>query len=134
MISVLQAGVALLSQHLEIDANQALGLISESVAIAKRARARFLDEEATPTKGEGPEEERRGVSRGIPLIAGSVGPYGACLCDSSEYMGDYVGRVSREEMRAWHRPRIAALLEAGVDLLAIETFPAQVNMDDRTSE
>ena len=34
--------------------------------------------------------------------------------------------VSREELKAWHRPRIASLLEAGVDVLAVETFPAQV--------
>ena len=26
----------------------------------------------------------------------------------------------------WHRPRIDALLQAGVDLLAMETIPAQV--------
>lgn len=55
-----------------------------------------------------------------------MGPYGACLCDSSEYNGKYIDHVSREELKAWHRPRLAALLEAGVDLLAVETFPAQV--------
>ena len=26
----------------------------------------------------------------------------------------------------WHRPRVAALLEAGADVLALETIPAQV--------
>ncbi|KAH3804012.1 hypothetical protein DPMN_132285 [Dreissena polymorpha] len=29
------------------------------------------------------------------------------------------------ELQAWHRPRIGALLEAGADLLAIETIPCQ---------
>ena len=62
----------------------------------------------------------------LPLVAGSVGPYGACLHDSSEYRGEYVESVSRDVLRAWHRPRIEALLEAGVDLLAVETVPAQV--------
>lgn len=28
-------------------------------------------------------------------------------------------------MREWHRPRIAALVDAGVDLLALETIPCQ---------
>lgn len=28
-------------------------------------------------------------------------------------------------MREWHRPRIQALIEAGVDLLALETIPCQ---------
>ena len=58
-------------------------------------------------------------------IAGSVGPYGASLHDGSEYSGKYVEYVSEEELRQWHRPRIEALIEAGVDLLAFETIPAQ---------
>ena len=29
-----------------------------------------------------------------------------------------------EELIEWHRPRLLALLEAGVDYLALETFPA----------
>lgn len=28
-------------------------------------------------------------------------------------------------MKAWHRPRVQALVEAGVDLLALETIPCQ---------
>lgn len=28
-------------------------------------------------------------------------------------------------MREWHRPRIEALVEAGVDILALETIPCQ---------
>lgn len=58
------------------------------------------------------------------LIAGSVGPYGASLHDGSEYRGEYVESTSAETIRAWHIPRIEALLAAGVDLLAIETIPA----------
>jgi S-methylmethionine-dependent homocysteine/selenocysteine methylase len=29
-------------------------------------------------------------------------------------------------MMDWHRPRMKALVDAGVDLLAMETIPAQV--------
>lgn len=105
--------MGLLCQHLEVDQGQALSLISESVSIAKRARARFL---ADKTSGEG-----------VPLVAGSVGPYGACLHDRSEYTGDYMDHMTREELKAWHRPRVAALLGAGVDLLAVETIPAKVS-------
>lgn len=32
--------------------------------------------------------------------------------------------MTEEELRVWHRPRMAALVDAGVDLLAIETIPA----------
>lgn len=57
-------------------------------------------------------------------IAGSVGSYGACLHDGSEYRGDYVKKVPLELIKTWHRPRISALVEAGVDFLAFETIPA----------
>ncbi len=55
------------------------------------------------------------------LVAGSVGPYGAALGDGAEYTGSY--HRNREEYTAFHSPRIAALAEAGADLLAIETQP-----------
>mgnify|MGYP000853597169 FL=1 len=59
--------------------------------------------------------------RSYPLIAGSVGPYAAYLADGSEYTGAY--HLSEEEFKDFHRPRIQALLNAGCDLLAIETIP-----------
>ena len=59
--------------------------------------------------------------RFYPLIAGSVGPYAAYLADGSEYTGSY--HLSEEEFKDFHRPRIQALLDAGCDLLAIETIP-----------
>ena len=78
-----------------------------------------------------------------PLVAGSVGPYGACCHDGSEYTGNYVdvmttearlmmvandegGACDLQALIEWHRPRIRQLLDAGVDLLAIETIPAMV--------
>ena len=64
------------------------------------------------------EEQKQ---RPYPLVAGSVGPYAAYLADGSEYTGDY--QLSEEEFQEFHRPRIQALLEAGCDLLAIETIP-----------
>lgn len=59
---------------------------------------------------------------GTLLVAGSVGPYGAWLADGSEYRGDYA--LPQPAMQDFHRPRIAALVEAGVDLLACETQPS----------
>lgn len=61
-----------------------------------------------------------------PLVAGSIGPYGAALHDCSEYTGSYVESVSEKELMDWHRPRMKALVEAGVDFLAMETMPAQM--------
>lgn len=59
-----------------------------------------------------------------PSVAGSIGPYGACQADMSEYTGNYVDSMSEEDFMEWHRPRLELLLETGVDYLAIETFPA----------
>lgn len=58
------------------------------------------------------------------LIAGSVGPYGAFLTDGSEYTGNYISTCDIEYIKKWHRPRIQALIEGGVDVLAFETIPA----------
>lgn len=55
---------------------------------------------------------------------GSVGPYGAFLCDGSEYNGSYIDNISSTELYNWHKPRIQALVEAGVDLLLFETIPS----------
>ncbi|RLV70242.1 Homocysteine methyltransferase [Streptomyces sp. CBMAI 2042] len=54
-------------------------------------------------------------------VAASVGPYGAMLADGSEYRGRYGLTVS--ELERFHRPRVAALAEAGPDVLALETVP-----------
>ena len=59
--------------------------------------------------------------RSYPLIAGSVGSYAAYLADGSEYTGAY--HLSEAEFQDFHRPRIQALLDAGCDLLALETIP-----------
>ncbi|WP_028536028.1 homocysteine S-methyltransferase [Paludibacterium yongneupense] len=61
------------------------------------------------------------VGRARPLVAASVGPYGAMLADGSEYRGHY--GLSEEQLMDFHRPRLAALLAAGPDLLACETLP-----------
>jgi homocysteine S-methyltransferase len=56
-----------------------------------------------------------------PLVAASVGPYGAALADGSEYRGHY--GVSIEELKTFHRHRMKVLIDAGADLLACETIP-----------
>jgi len=55
------------------------------------------------------------------LVAASVGPYGAVLADGSEYRGRY--GVTAARLRDFHLPRLQLLLEAGPDLLAVETLP-----------
>jgi homocysteine S-methyltransferase len=90
-----------------IGEQEALELVALSVRLADEARREHLA--ATPDAGP-------------LLVAGSVGPYGAYLADGSEYRGDYV--LTPSEFRDFHRPRVAALVEAGVDFLAYETLPS----------
>ncbi len=56
-----------------------------------------------------------------PLVAASVGPYGAFLADGSEYRGDYA--LDEDALVAWHRERFHLLAASGADLLACETIP-----------
>jgi homocysteine S-methyltransferase len=63
-----------------------------------------------------------------------VGPYGAALADGSEYRGDYVATTSVAALRAFHRPRLELLADAGADVLACETLPAAAEVEALLAE
>ena len=69
---------------------------------------------------------------GASWVAASVGPYGAMLADGSEYRGDYGLTVG--ELRAWHRRRLDALIDAGPDVLAAETIPCLAEVEALCAE
>ncbi|MGY1638801.1 homocysteine S-methyltransferase [Geodermatophilus sp. SYSU D00742] len=92
-----------------VDAAEARRLIASSVGLARRGA---------------PES----------WVAGSLGPYGAVLADGSEYTGAYCAQVSVAELRAFHRPRMALLAEAGADVLACETVPAAAEAEALVAE
>lgn len=58
-----------------------------------------------------------------------MGPYGASLLDGSEYTGSYIHTTSEEVMNQYHRPKINALIEGGVDILAFETIPCRAEAE-----
>ena len=58
----------------------------------------------------------------IPLIAASIGPYGAYLANGSEYRGDY--GVSDEVLKEFHEERLYLLDETNADFFACETIPS----------
>lgn len=89
-----------------IDEHSARGLILKSVLLAEEARTRFLSVK--------PQESK-------PVIAASIGPYGAYLADGSEYRGDY--KISDQELIEFHTPRINLLDDSSADILACETIP-----------
>ena len=57
-----------------------------------------------------------------PLVAASIGPYGACLHDGSEYHGNY--GIDKNALINFHRPRMQVLADTGADIFAFETIPS----------
>jgi homocysteine S-methyltransferase len=92
-----------------IDSRAAAQLMRDAVALAVAAREEFWSVPAN----------RR--DRLPPLVAASVGPYGAMLADGSEYRGRYA--LDDDALAAFHRPRLLGWAPAGADLLACETIP-----------
>jgi len=82
-------------------------LIAAATGLALQARDEFVA--ANPTAF-------------APLVAASVGPYGAVLSDGSEYTGNY--DKSRDELVEFHRARVVQLDTSQADVLACETIPS----------
>ncbi len=98
---------ALMARGLTHD--QAADVLRLSVRLAQEARDEFCLSQPNRVK---------------PLIAASIGCYGASLHDGSEYRGDY--GLSVQQLIDWHRPRLEILAQSGADLLACETVPSLV--------
>ena len=81
-----------------------------SVELAKNARSAFW---SAP-------ENRQG--RAFPLIAASLGPYGAYLADGSEYHGKY--QLSYSQLLQFHETRLGWVMASAPDILAFETIPS----------
>jgi homocysteine S-methyltransferase len=96
--------------HRGIEQEAAAQLMRDTVALALAARDEFWASQAN----------RAGRLR--PLVAASVGPYGAMLADGSEYRGHYA--LDDIALANFHRPRLRVLADAGADLLACETIPS----------
>ena len=85
-------------------------LIRLSVRLVGEARDAFWAVESNRT------------NRLRPIVAASVGPYGAYLADGSEYTGDY--DLDEQGLVEFHRERWEILATVGADVLACETIPA----------
>ena len=95
-----------------LNKDAAIELMKKSVQLAVEARDEFWDVTANR------------LNRPMPLVAASIGPYGAFLADGSEYRGEY--GLSEDELVDFHRERMKALIEAGADILACETIPCLI--------
>jgi homocysteine S-methyltransferase len=92
-----------------IDARGARDLLQLSVRLACDARDRFWSAQANRS------------GRRAPLVAASVGPWGAHLHDGSEYTGDY--NVAERTLMDFHRRQLDVLAATQADLIAFETVP-----------
>ncbi|CAG0898324.1 unnamed protein product [Darwinula stevensoni] len=104
-----QANIEGFKKHLNVSQDEARSLITSAVKLAHDAADTFC---------------RDGCPKERPLIAGSLGPYGASLHDGSEYHGCYVDEVSKSQLMDFHAPHLDALLLESPDLIAWETIPA----------
>lgn len=85
---------------------RAADLLKLSTRLAMEARSGFLNKHETDS---------------APLIAVSLGAYGAALADGSEYCGHYKATI--QELKDFHRERLEILAPEGGDLLLFETIP-----------
>ena len=98
---------------LGLSGDEANSLMRLSVQLAERARDEFLA--ANPS------------TENVPLIAASIGPYGAMLHDGSEYDGQY--GVSAATLRVFHEARLKLFDSSDVDVLALETIPSSLEAE-----
>ena len=91
---------------------QAVHLLRKSVELAVTSRDMFWT------------KPQHHPGRLRPLVAASIGPYGAYLADGSEYTGNY--GLTEDELVAFHRRRWQLLAATDADLLACETIPSAV--------
>ncbi|EDV31240.1 uncharacterized protein Dana_GF14646 [Drosophila ananassae] len=102
-------------KYLGVSKERGKELIRKSVQLAQEAKAQYLKETASDST--------------LPLILASIGPYGACLHDGSEYSGSYADKITKKQLQEWHRTRIEICLAEGVNGLALETLPCQLEAE-----
>lgn len=93
---------------------EAIRLLRLSVQLVAEARDQYWRDAGAP------------AHRLFPLVAASVGPYGAYLADGSEYTGNY--DLDEDGLFEFHRQRWHVLAHSGADVMACETIPSAAEM------
>jgi homocysteine S-methyltransferase len=91
--------------------NKAKSLLKRSVALANEACDEYLE------LSKNDESNRM-----HPLVAASIGPYGAYLANGAEYRGNY--KVPKSQLKSFHESRWEVLCSSSVNLFACETIPS----------
>lgn len=108
-----QASVPGFAAH-GIDGDTATEILQRSINLATDERDAFW---ADADQGQ----------RTKPLVAASIGPYGAFLANGAEYTGNYGQRTA--QLVDWHRSRWQLAATSSADILACETIPSAREAD-----
>ncbi len=88
---------------------EAVQLLKDCVNIALDAREEYMQQPGSSH------------TRIQPIVANSIGPYGAYLANGAEYTGNY--SISKDELRTFHGSRWEVLADGPNELFACETIP-----------
>lgn len=105
-----QASLHSLQKYLNMSLQESEQVVKNSVKLARQAIEEFCKEINKPVENF--------------FIAGSIGSFGVILHDRSEYTGSYMKTTSENDIFQYYNDQIKLLINAGVDLLAIETIPS----------
>jgi homocysteine S-methyltransferase len=92
-------------------------LLKSSVSLAKRAIADHMAE----------QKQQNIVSSSKPLVALSLGSYGATLANGAEYRGNFERTL--EQLMEFHANRLKVLLQTEPDILLFETIPCKLEAE-----
>ncbi len=112
-----QATLKGLNEALNLSVQECEDIVGNSVILAKKAVTRYKS-----LQGDGftaRQDILKSQNLSIPLIAGSIGPYGVYLHDGSEYTGSYMDKLSEESIVNLHSRRIQILMSRDVDILSL---------------
>ena len=97
-----------------VPVQEAIRLLRLSVQLVSEARDQFW------------AHARARSGRLFPLVAASIGPYGAYLANGAEYTGDY--DLDEDGLFSFHRQRWHLLARTPADIMACETIPSFAEM------
>ncbi len=91
-----------------LSAGQSIQLMQLSIDLCLQAREEVI--------------RKKNLTEPLPLVAASIGPYGAYLANGAEYTGEY--GIGIEALKNFHRSRMQVLYNSGADFFAFETIPS----------
>lgn len=112
-----RASVETFTEYLDLSLSESIHLIKIAAKLAQKAVWEYYQE----VSGNMSSFETFNSIR--PLVAGSCGSYAAAKYDEVNNCPPFWDNIPRHCLMDWHRTRIQALLDSGVDMLAFDSIP-----------